>query len=225
MFLPSSSLHLLLVVALQGAVTWHYDHFFPFNLAKTKQRENLNLVLKDCHTNGQKFRFPKIAGKHDSCQTFSSKLYQAGLSFLDLFKLFHMEIKDQTGSLAFQSKRESFFKTKLVTRCYVFVTPDFTAIEVNWYQDSTVWHWKHIGWLKVIGGKCKLKENKRNPRRRLPLPRSIITSCAATRKEESGDTPKYHQDIFRWCTQKYFQRIQQNITRILSEDMDASRYV
>ena len=110
LFLPSSSLHLLLVVALQGAVTWHYDHFFPFNLAKTKQRENLNLVLKDCHTNGQKFRFPKIAGKHDSCQTFSSKLYQAGLSFLDLFKLFHMEIKDQTGSLAFQSKRESFSK-------------------------------------------------------------------------------------------------------------------
>ena len=64
LFLPSSSLHLLLVVALQGAVTWHYDHFFPFNLAKTKQRENLNLaqdVLKDCHTNGQRFRFPKIA--------------------------------------------------------------------------------------------------------------------------------------------------------------------
>ena len=81
LFLPSSALHLLLVVALQGAVTWHYDHFFPFNLPKTKQRENLNLVLKDCHTNGQKFRFPKIAGKHDSCQTFSSKLYQAGLSF------------------------------------------------------------------------------------------------------------------------------------------------
>ena len=148
------------------------------------------------------------------------RLFHPNCTKLDyLFKIFANYFT------CFSIEKGIIFKTDLITRCYVFVTPDFTAIEVNWYQDSTVWHWKHIGWLKVIGGKCKLKENKRNPRRRLPLPWSIITSCAATRKEESGDTPKYHQDIFRWCTQKYFQRIQQNITRILSEDMDAPRYV
>ena len=171
LFLPSSSLHLLLVVALQGAVTWHYDHFFPFNLAKTKQRENLNLaheVLKDCHRNGQKLRFPKIAENmtvvitpwtsyvvllhisicssnnpelviwtnqmhHIICPDFFVQTVPSCIFFLRSLQIISHGDWWSNWLTCFSIEKGIIFKTYLITRCYVFVTPDFTAIEVNWY--------------------------------------------------------------------------------------------
>ena len=133
LFLPSSALHLLLVVALQGAVTWHYDHFFPFNLAKTKQRENLNLaqdVLKDCHTNGQKFRFPKIA---------VVRLFHQNCTKLDyLFKIFAnyftWRLMIKLAHLLFNRKGNHFqnrFDHKMLCFCNT---------------------WFHSHWSKLISG-------------------------------------------------------------------------
>ena len=62
-------------------------------------------------------------------------------------------------------------------------------------------HLKIKKFARVIWGKWKLKQKKTN--RRSPRSRSIITSCAATRKEQSGDTP--NQNI-----SKYFETILRN---------------